>query len=81
MRLGVLQVARETAILWNPLTALRPQTSEKAETPPPPRCVSSGMSQQRLESSPLPLECSFLTKGLRMFETLDHLEVTPQPLW
>lgn len=78
MRLGVLQVAWETAVLWNPLTSLRPQTSEKAETP---WCVSSGMSQQRLESSPLPLECSFLTKGLRMFETLDHLEVTPQPLW
>lgn len=35
MRLGVLQVAWETAILWNPLTSLKPQTSEKAETPPP----------------------------------------------
>lgn len=54
---------------------------ESRDPPPPPRCVSSGMSQQRLESSPLPLECSFLTNGLRMFETLDHLEVTPQPLW
>lgn len=46
-----------------------------------PCCVSSGMSQQHLESSPLPLECSYLTKGLGMFETLDHLEVTPQPRW
>lgn len=46
-----------------------------------PWYVSSGMSPQHLESSPVPLEPSYLTKGLGMSQTLDHLEVTPQPQW
>lgn len=46
-----------------------------------PWCVSSGIAQQHLGSSPAPLEFSCLTKGPGVSKTLDYLEVAPQPQW